>query len=412
MAIELSNLTFTEQDDIVPASGVEPILNTGIANTLAGNDQITGIWTIISDFYSDAPPQYSLGGISGFYNTGTLNTADGNDQITGIIQNPDLEGYFDAAIYNEGGTIDTGDGDDIIIGSHNENVDSKYIYGYGIYNIGTIDTGDGNDIITGITKGVVGLVVNNIGTIDTGNGNDTITGIASTDGIGLQIFNYGNLDTGDGNDIITGEGAAGIQNSSTITTSNGNDIITGTGTFAEGILNIGDNLNSIGVINTGGGDDIITGTSTDNYGIENNSQLSIIDTGDGNDVITAISGLGIYNQGTINTGDGNDSIIANGGFASPYTKRNGVVLGNTGRVFLGNGKDYIKGFGSGEFSGGNGNDTLELTPGTYTVGRWYTAVTFTKGDQLMIISEFEQLIAGSTTYDFSSLTKGQTITVA
>jgi len=62
MAIELSNLTFTEQDDIVPASGVEPILNTGIANTLIGNDQITGTWTISSDFYIiiDAPPSTPL----------------------------------------------------------------------------------------------------------------------------------------------------------------------------------------------------------------------------------------------------------------------------------------------------------------------------------------------------------------
>jgi len=42
MAIELSNITFTEQHDIVPLSGVEEILNTGIANTLAGNDTIIG----------------------------------------------------------------------------------------------------------------------------------------------------------------------------------------------------------------------------------------------------------------------------------------------------------------------------------------------------------------------------------
>jgi hypothetical protein len=81
-------------------------------------------------------------------------------------------------------------------------------------------------------------------------------------------------------------------------------------------------------------------------------------------------------------------------------------------VFLGEGEDYIKGYGSGEFSGGNGNDTLELTSGTYTIARWYTAVIFTKGNQFMITSEFEKLIAGSTTYDFTSLTKGQTITIA
>jgi hypothetical protein len=102
--------------------------------------------------------------------------------------------------------------------------------------------------------------------------------------------------------------------------------------------------------------------------------------------------------------DGNDSIIAYAGFESGEN--------SSGSVFLQNGEDYLYGFGSGEFSGGNGNDTLELTPGTYTVKRWYTAVTFTKGDQVMITSEFEKLIAGSTTYDFTSLSKGQTITVA
>jgi len=42
MAIELSTITFTDQDDIFPLSGVERILNTGIANTLAGNDTIIG----------------------------------------------------------------------------------------------------------------------------------------------------------------------------------------------------------------------------------------------------------------------------------------------------------------------------------------------------------------------------------
>jgi hypothetical protein len=69
MAIKLSNLTFTEQDDIVPVFGVEVILNTGIANTLAGNDRITGIST---------SPNTMGPGISGIHNIGTLNTSDGN----------------------------------------------------------------------------------------------------------------------------------------------------------------------------------------------------------------------------------------------------------------------------------------------------------------------------------------------
>ena len=71
MAIELSNITFTDQDDVVPASGVQEIVNTGVANTLAGNDTITG--TAAARF--DASKY-------GLFNSGTLNTAEGNDIIT------------------------------------------------------------------------------------------------------------------------------------------------------------------------------------------------------------------------------------------------------------------------------------------------------------------------------------------
>jgi Ca2+-binding RTX toxin-like protein len=77
MAIELSNLTFTDEDDIVPASGVERILNTAIANTLAGNDIITG-----------------TGGKYSIFNSGTLNTAEGNDIITGIHNHPGEDTIF------------------------------------------------------------------------------------------------------------------------------------------------------------------------------------------------------------------------------------------------------------------------------------------------------------------------------
>jgi hypothetical protein len=78
MAIELSNLKFTDQDDIVPQFGVEQILNTGIANTLAGNDIINGT----SKITTDSAIQLRL---SSIFNSGTLNTADGNDVITGTL---------------------------------------------------------------------------------------------------------------------------------------------------------------------------------------------------------------------------------------------------------------------------------------------------------------------------------------
>jgi hypothetical protein len=112
------------------------------------------------------------------------------------------------------------------------------------------------------------------------------------------------------------------------------------------------------------------------------------------------------NGGRIDTGKGNDRIIAETFFSGSNS---------SGAWFLGEGEDYIRGFGSGDFYGGSGNDTLELAPGTYTVGIWGEAgesPIFTKGNQLMITSEFETLIAGGTTYNFASLTAGQTITVA
>ena len=372
MAIQLSNLTFTEQDDIVPAFGVEEIFNTGVANALAGNDRITGTGGIINETDS------------------TLYTDEGNDIINGVSTAADSSG---------------------------------------IVNRGSIDTGNGNDIITGINTNSnasgepSGLV--NFGNLYTGNGDDTITGTGGNKGIWHYSFfslyyKINDFDTGDGNDIITGIGTdTGFLNySGSIITGEGNDIITGISGL-DGIANAGAGE---GVIDTGGGDDKISGTGG-NKGIYN---AYIIDTGDGSDIITGTSttegGYSIYNEGSIHTGNDNDSIIANGGI---YSNSGAINMGNgndsiitnegfegLNYVSLGEGEDYLKGFGSGEFSGGNGNDTLELTPGTYTIRRWYTAVTFTKDSSVMITSEFEKRIGGSTTYDFSSLTKGQTITVA
>ena len=67
MAIDLSTLTFTNQADIVPSSGTTDIINTGTANTLGGNDSITG----------DVP------GGRGISNSGTINTGVDDDTLTG-----------------------------------------------------------------------------------------------------------------------------------------------------------------------------------------------------------------------------------------------------------------------------------------------------------------------------------------
>lgn len=294
MEIELSNLIFTNKADIVPLSGTEQILNTGIANTLAGNDIITGI---------SSSSNFNNVGINNY--RGTIYTEAGNDIITGTAT-----GGLGYGIQNYGSeaTIDTGAGNDTIIANGST---------YGIYNIdGTINTEAGKDTITA-TGGDTGIV--NGGIINTGNGSDVITGIA------------------------TGNGGIG------------------------------------GIFNN------IDGT---------------IDTGNGNDIITGTGSTGIYNDGTIDTGNGDDSIVAYGGFSG------------IGSMFLGNGADYLKGFGSGNFNAGNCQDTQELTTGSYTVGISGAIVSFTSDGITMNTSEFEKLIAGSKTSDFTSLFNGQTIAIA
>jgi hypothetical protein len=368
MAIELSNVTFTDRADVVPPSGVQEILiNTGIANTLAGNDRITGV---------GAGSGYS------FFNSGTLNTAEGNDTITG---------------------------------THNQTQDSPFADG--IVNSGSIDTGDGNDIITGDTTAGIGNGIANGGSINTGNGNDKISGTSynGTDEYYAGFNTSGDLNTGDGNDAIIGVGQIGISHYgeydqgyfNDFTTGEGNDIITGIG------MNVGF-ANYSGSINTGGGNDIIIGiggsVGIDNY--HNGYAGGYIYTEEGDDIIIGSGQIGIrMSGGYIDTGHGNDSIIANGGFDG------------YGSVDLGYGNDYLKGFGRGYYFG-TGNyyqpppdeDTLELTSGSYTVSYtvelWGTAVNFTKDGISMKTFQFEKLIAGSTTYDFSSLTEGQTIVVA
>jgi len=501
MVIHLSTLTFTDQDDIVPASGVDFIFfNGGIVNTLAGDDIITG---------TRSPASYPFPQHYGIYNTGSIYTNDGNDIIAGIDDRISYIGYG----IDFGGTIDTGNGNDLITGTSRggygiygrylgtintgdgndtiagTNTNSDFVSGEGIRLQGTfnIDTGKGDDIITGtgVTGGLIQFtssegfwntgegddIINGSSIspgfgilidipIDTGDGNDTIIGTGGNvhEGDGIPDYSrgfttYDLIYTGNGNDIITGIAtdanySTGISNGGTIDTGNGEDIITGTGTtysiINQGTINTGNSKDSLishgkltnyGGIFLGDGNDSLTAdTDFSDRAIEN---LGFIGTGDGNDTITS-TGV-IYNEGVIETGNGDDSIIVDGGTEDItgtrygiYNNRGAINMGdgndsiianegfqsgsNSGEAwFLGEGDDYIKGYGSGDFYGGNGNDTLELTPGSYTVGIWGegdTSVIFTKGNQLMITSEFEKLKAGSTIYDFTSLTAGQIIIVA
>jgi hypothetical protein len=306
MTITLSDITFSNEADVVPLSGQEQIVNHFSANTLAGDDIITG-------------------------------TADDSTSI-GIYN---WDGYTSGVIPS----INTGEGDDIITGTTGCNLD-----GFGIFNWGSINTEEDNDQIIG--SGKIGIY----------NYGET------------RYNNYrreGRIDTGEGDDIIMGIStynndtpySAAIDNRGVISTGNGNDSIIAYGNFS--------NLRNVSL---GDGDD------------------SIIVTGD------------TYNEGDISTGNGNDFIITYGRFDSPSYG---------GFVNLEEGNDYFYGFGDNYFSGGNGEeDTLELPSGSYTVGISPAGGNFAKDGIIMNTVGFEKLIAGSTSYDFTSLTEGQTIIVA
>jgi hypothetical protein len=325
----------------------------------------------------------------------------------------------------------------VFLGEGNDRIfaDKQYRREYesALENYNTIETGDGNDSI-----GSNGRFVNR-GNIFLGDGNDGIGG----DG----FYNYNNIEGGDGNDYIGGIGF--VYNEGVINTGKGNDsIYTEATVLNRGNVFLGENDDSIisegtfanrGNVFLGEGNDSITANKvfySSDRAIEN---FSFIGTGDGNDIITSYNGMIIYNEGVIETGNGDDSIIVDGGVDditgntySIYNNGGAINMGDgndsiianegfesapnsSGAWFLGEGDDYILGYGSGDFYGGSGNDTLELTPGTYTVGIWGEAgesPIFTKGDQLMITSEFEKLKVGSTIYDFTSLTAGQIIIVA
>jgi hypothetical protein len=353
MKLELSNQKFTSQADIFPTTGKAEIVNSGITQTLEGNDIITGYGETLRSV-----PYYSTLTVGIFNESGgTIDTGAGADKI---------DGYGGAGVVNAvNATINTGDQNDTISGFGGDYGDNFQ----GIQNFGTINMGTGSDLIIGNANGRFSSGVNNNGSIDTAEGNDNIYGSGLADGIG---------------------------NGGTINMGSGNDNIYGSSDDAWGVYNAYQ-----AVIKTGDGEDSIIGISKGNNaaGVLN-YESATIDTGNGDDTIIGKGTVGIYNNGTINTGGGNDYVEAIKGFEG------------TGTLLLGDGEDYVVGFGNGKFKGGSGYDILELTAGKYNISLAAGGVNLVSNGATMNTSEFELLVAGGITYDFTSLSNGQTITVS
>jgi hypothetical protein len=239
------------------------------------------------------------------------------------------------------------------------------------YHLSSFNFTDQDDIVP--ESGEEALI--NVGFANSLAGNDKIEGIGDPN-ISTGLHNYYNatIDTGSGRDKIIGivwteYHGCGIYNGGSIETGNDDDYICSYGKFEN-----------YGIVSLGDGDDRLEARTNNNEAINNN--------------------------GSIYTGKGKDSLIADGG------AYNGDFAG-TGNVFLGDGEDYLKGFGSGYYEGGDDQDSLELTQGSYTIIISSSYVHFIRsGDSVnMQTSGFENLIANDTTYNFTSLIDSQTIVV-
>jgi hypothetical protein len=264
-------------------------------------------------------------------------------------------------------------------------------------NYGLINSLAGNDKIKakGSTPGssdANGVFNTYEGIIHTGNGRDTITGAAYNNDWGSGIYNLGSIDTGNDDDYI-----------STYDTFIWYGDDTYYGAFENhGMVSLGDGNNML---------DAMVDVAAYGPGEPHEPAIwnsGIIQAGKDNDMI--FSNTTIYNDGLIDTGNGNDALVA-------FTTYEGVAFttyggfDGSGDVSLGGGDDYLRGFGSGDYDGGSGQDSLLLTPGTYTIGIGGSAnVSFTGNGKVMQTFGFEKLILG-TTHEFTSLYDGQTIVV-
>ena len=269
MVIELSDLTFTNQADIILARGADRIINNGFASTLNGNDLIISIST----------------SSRGIFNRGAIDTGKGRDSITGI-------GGSIGIVNGPNGIINTGDSDDLILTAGGF---------YGIINEprSTLNMGSGNDYIIGYGEGIGGDGVFSNGLIDMGRGNDSIFG-SNRLSRGINNSTTGVIEMGPGNDTITGLGEfSGVVNFNDIYMGSGKDLLLGVATDGPGILNND-------TINMGEGNDTVDAREG-GFGGRGFTSLR-----EGNDVIKG------FGSGTFDGGRGRDKLELTSG---EYTVR-------------------------------------------------------------------------------------------
>jgi hypothetical protein len=384
--LDLSKINFTNKADKVNSdSGIFNPAGSDV-RTLQGADEIIGNNSINSDFgfgvfvgvgtinagaiaAADLSAKANIN-ISGIDNKGSISTNKGRDIVRGTSTAKIAalaQTVSEAIAYAN--QLDAG-----AIAATFANIDVNAIAN-GIKNSGTLGTGRGNDSVDGDIDASIAAVATaqaNAAAIVEGIAkapvNESLTAfavaiaqsIANAEVIATGINNRGgDFTTAKGRDAIN---AIATSDSATFAEASASALSGGTGegqalalAVAEAVATVQDKAiaidNTGGSIQTGTGGDTIKATANavdKAIAIENTN--GSIKTGNGADTIqadaTGSESFGIFG-GTIRTNDGADKVEASS-------------FGGGVNINMGNGKDFVKGFGDAIINGGNGFDILDL----------------------------------------------------
>ena len=461
---DLSTFLFSNQSDIVlqNATIVNPFLSN--IQTLDGDDQIVSNALLVGDFGfqvianantngqnslmksfdTDSLIQQAIVDGNGIVNRGIISLNDGQDLFHGyatanlsttvevVAQAIAVASSFSAnsianalgivdfqaiadGIDNSGGEVHTNDGDDRVGSDILGNLTAVAIATADasaiIEAIATLPMSEGLEAfaeavainLTNATITATGIN-NQRGIMTTGAGSDHINSMADTfnNAIGLAFANAMDivhgapesnqalaLATADAFLQITGKSIAINNTDGYIHTGDHNDIID----VKSRTIGID---NTRGYIGTGNHDDKIIVASND-LAIQNTGGL--IDTGSGNDHISveALNSAIPFSivGGKVSMGPGNDKFLAS------------KLAGNV-EISLGDGHDYVEGFGAATLLGGNGFDALGLRRWNYndfdSIKIAGQNVYFSLDGQRLRADSFEQFtFANGATYSFDNL---------
>jgi hypothetical protein len=385
--LKLSEVKFTKQSDVVNPS--KEIFNPKFSHvdTLQGDDQIIGTSNLNGDFgfgvYVNIPAQdfnniasADLSGkatvaVYGIKNEGTINTNKGRDivrgkatanitaiaetvsQVIAIAEKTDAIAIAKAfasinikataeGIDNSGGKINSGKGNDSVDGNAEGSLTAV-----------AVATIDASAIIEAICKAPMspGLtafaqamaislaqgtitataIKNNGGLITTNKGNDTLSASATSSAINFAGI-YGSV----------------FANATPANRALAEAVAYASAKAVDKAIAID---NTRGSIDTGKGNDTIEATAKAvGKAIAIDNTRGFISTGDGNDnIIAKAAGSQYYGifGGTVDTGKGDDRLIASS-------------FGGGVNIDMGEGKDFVQGFGYAKVDGGKGFDILSL----------------------------------------------------